>query len=679
VEWKFPAFPCTYDLSELDAISAAASVSAAAASTSSSSSSAAMSTSPPPPPSSSTPPTTKPASTSSSPAPTAPASVVATTTCTYSLYGRQYIEQPAYQCMTCFPGSEDSDKFMCSACARMCHREHDLIFGGTRALFCDCFQVPSGRPCQCTQVAVAAAAASASASSSAAAAAANKPTSSLSPALASHLRTVLSRHLQSALLLELAPAVCNVLAAISHAVIARAKESAASGSAPPASSARSVSSTALYSSTASTSLVPVRDMEQVPALSAGLALAVFPAQFSLTTAPTLSALPPSAASASASAAAAASAALSAQLARGRGRHRAGAANQSADEAHKHITNLAPQLLATLSPTTFVMAEGSGSLTVFSCSTVLQHLRSRGTASAAAAASASASASATEFSRSDLTILSTVRVPFRVYGMSVNPRNREHVLVWGKKHCQVIVLDSKGRKTDRVVIDLSLDALQGASYGAGSGSGGARSGGGSSGGSGSGNSSSSPLRVLKAEWVPDSQVWVAVSTNQFVKMYDLSRDTLAPVYVCHMEAPNALRDSTLALNPFDRAVTVFALASNGTIFCDVMVPDAGPHEFVYPLSLGAAGTTTKFADGKSIYYSQSCDRLFASFATAPLVCVVPAWHNGVQASRVEVRVPRFFSLFVCICSLVSPPLFYVICRLPVLCSETRGFVGGAKCQ
>ena len=45
------------------------------------------------------------------------------------------------------------------------------------------------------------------------------------------------------------------------------------------------------------------------------------------------------------------------------------------------------------------------------------------------------------------------------GLVANSVNREHVAVWGKKHCQALTFDGKGRRTGSLAVDLSLDALQ----------------------------------------------------------------------------------------------------------------------------------------------------------------------------------------------------------------------------
>lgn len=38
-----------------------------------------------------------------------------------------------------------------------------------------------------------------------------------------------------------------------------------------------------------------------------------------------------------------------------------------------------------------------------------------------------------------------------------------------------------------------------------------------------------LTLLKVEWVPNSQVLLAVTTSKFVKVYDLSRDVISPLH------------------------------------------------------------------------------------------------------------------------------------------------------
>jgi Putative zinc finger in N-recognin (UBR box) len=76
-----------------------------------------------------------------------PSSVVApqvpvTKTCTFTSTGSQYIEQHWYFCYTCsFVGSEG----VCATCAQVCHEGHDISYSRFSRFFCDC-GASSGEP-----------------------------------------------------------------------------------------------------------------------------------------------------------------------------------------------------------------------------------------------------------------------------------------------------------------------------------------------------------------------------------------------------------------------------------------------------------------------------------------------------------------------------------------------------
>ena len=66
--------------------------------------------------------------------------------CTYATYGQLYIKQPFYFCKTC--GLVDTAG-CCEACAKICHKGHDLVLCDCETSFCDCGAGDGKTPCQC--------------------------------------------------------------------------------------------------------------------------------------------------------------------------------------------------------------------------------------------------------------------------------------------------------------------------------------------------------------------------------------------------------------------------------------------------------------------------------------------------------------------------------------------------
>ena len=92
------------------------------------------------------------------------------------------------------------------------------------------------------------------------------------------------------------------------------------------------------------------------------------------------------------------------------------------------------------------------------------------------------------------------VGFQVCGLHFNADNDSYLAVTGLKDCVVFILDpEKGTQVSKLKVDLMLQSL------------------------GEG------LNVSKAQWLPGSQTILAIAAHNFVKVYDLARDNLSPLY------------------------------------------------------------------------------------------------------------------------------------------------------
>jgi len=104
-------------------------------------------------------------------------------------------------------------------------------------------------------------------------------------------------------------------------------------------------------------------------------------------------------------------------------------------------------------------------------------------------------------------------------------------VCGRKQCHVITFGSTGNIIQRVVVELSLDILQQQD-----------------------ESGTDRLTLLKVDWVPEFQFLLTVVTNKFVKIYDLSKDNICPVYNANAPMGGSIKDATAATR--DGKSTVF---------------------------------------------------------------------------------------------------------------------------
>eukprot|EP01022_Parablepharisma_sp_SALTPOND_P028392 TRINITY_DN70896_c0_g1_i1.p1 TRINITY_DN70896_c0_g1~~TRINITY_DN70896_c0_g1_i1.p1 ORF type:complete len:3116 (-),score=321.18 TRINITY_DN70896_c0_g1_i1:2948-12295(-) len=93
-----------------------------------------------------------------------------------------------------------------------------------------------------------------------------------------------------------------------------------------------------------------------------------------------------------------------------------------------------------------------------------------------------------------------QMPFRPFSIKFNPENDSHLVVSGIRECMVLTIDPmKGRLVSRLSVDLMLQAL------------------------GEG------LSIANVKWLPKSQTFIAIAAHIFIKIYDLSKDNISPVF------------------------------------------------------------------------------------------------------------------------------------------------------
>jgi E3 ubiquitin-protein ligase UBR4 len=182
-------------------------------------------------------------------------------------------------------------------------------------------------------------------------------------------------------------------------------------------------------------------------------------------------------------------------------------------------------------------------------------------------------------------VSSVLAPFTIMSLCGNPCNEEFLAVCGIKECQVMSINSSGHVTDRINLHPSVDSTNG--------------------------------YIVKAIWLPGSQTELAIITDTFVKIYDLSVDSLSPVYY-FIVCSDKIRDATFVIT--EESKNVLVMMSTGHIFCQPIIPECnasdGPIYFTVEFSLSHSSIeehNSQVCDGgASIYYSHSLHMLFFSY-------------------------------------------------------------------
>ncbi|KAK9874861.1 hypothetical protein WA026_005677 [Henosepilachna vigintioctopunctata] len=184
----------------------------------------------------------------------------------------------------------------------------------------------------------------------------------------------------------------------------------------------------------------------------------------------------------------------------------------------------------------------------------------------------------------LTRLSSAPIPFTVLSLSSNLCNEDYLAVCGLKDCHVLTFTSSGSVSDHLVLHPQLET---------------------------GNF------IIKALWLPGSQTKLALVTADFVKIYDLSVDSLSPQYY-FLVPSGKIRDCTFM---YDEGIYhILLMSSLGHIYNEVLNEESSAkHGSFYVTNnlevyhLDVADVSGHVAGGGvSIYYSHTLGLLFYSY-------------------------------------------------------------------
>ncbi|GIY36069.1 e3 ubiquitin-protein ligase UBR4 [Caerostris darwini] len=200
----------------------------------------------------------------------------------------------------------------------------------------------------------------------------------------------------------------------------------------------------------------------------------------------------------------------------------------------------------------------------------------------------------------LTRLASAPVPFVVLSITGNPYNEDFLAVCGLKDCHILTFSGSGSVSDHLVLHPQLE---------------------------SGN------YIIKAIWLPGSQTELALVTADMVKIYDLSQDALSPQFFFLLPSEK-IRDCCFIFSD-DGQRHLVLMSSAGHIYYQPMVEESsakhGP--FYVTNILETKHTELKDSNGMiggggvSIYYSHTLQLLFFSYTQgksfiAPLSRISP---------------------------------------------------------
>ncbi|EGG15028.1 hypothetical protein DFA_09851 [Cavenderia fasciculata] len=141
-------------------------------------------------------------------------------------------------------------------------------------------------------------------------------------------------------------------------------------------------------------------------------------------------------------------------------------------------------------------------------------------------------------RAALKTLSKSAIGFPVMSMVFNPTNDNFLAVVGARECKILTINNKDEIVDQLVIDLSLYSI------------------------------GENIYIIKVDWVVGSQVELAVATNEFVKIYDLSTDNLSPTHFYTL-VEDSIRDTAIIKK--GAQLHLLALAESGMLYSQPIQP------------------------------------------------------------------------------------------------------------
>ncbi|KAK3907858.1 E3 ubiquitin-protein ligase UBR4, partial [Frankliniella fusca] len=186
----------------------------------------------------------------------------------------------------------------------------------------------------------------------------------------------------------------------------------------------------------------------------------------------------------------------------------------------------------------------------------------------------------------LTRLASAPIPFTVLSVTGNQWNEDFLAVCGLKDCHVLTFSSAGSVAEHLVLHPQLET---------------------------GNF------IIRAIWLPGSQTQLALITADFVKIYDLSKDALSPQYY-FLVPTGKIRDCTFICTE-DNVMHMMLMSSAGYIYSQAMDEESqakhGP--FYVTNTIEVVHTDIRENNGQvcgggvSIYYSHVLQLLFFSYA------------------------------------------------------------------
>ncbi len=200
--------------------------------------------------------------------------------------------------------------------------------------------------------------------------------------------------------------------------------------------------------------------------------------------------------------------------------------------------------------------------------------------------ASVASGSNTLDKSAYKIVSQAVVGFEIVSVQFNREFDGYLLVTGLKNCRILTLHANSWEVvEQLEINMSLEAI------------------------------SNTLYIKQALWIPGSLVQAAVVTDQFISVYDLSKDNIAPAHYITLQEGTVNQIAFLPTS--NNQITLIAASSKNILYLHGLNEgNGGPIQLTKTLRLPSSLEQVKSI--ASLYYSPVLRSLFISYSDGTCV-------------------------------------------------------------
>ena len=198
-------------------------------------------------------------------------------------------------------------------------------------------------------------------------------------------------------------------------------------------------------------------------------------------------------------------------------------------------------------------------------------------------------------KSKMQPLRKIPLGFLICSVLFNEASENFLAVCGVRNCVIYTFTKKGVEVSKLMVNLMLQDM------------------------------GEEFTICKAQWIPGSQVHLAVAAFNFIKIYNLAEDNISPIYTINL-SEESIRDMAIIRETANESNYRFFVATSSNLIATVVVEvNAEDHdkkmissdssiEIVSHLAIKEDTAQKAFKEGQimAMYYSMKSNLLFLTF-------------------------------------------------------------------